>query len=291
MHFFALQGLLFSSLLLLHYSKAQGTSSVNCNYASNYTSGSAFQDNLNLVLSSLAVNSSLAGYLFTSHGQHPDVVYGLAQCTSGISTQDCQTCAVSAAKEIIQACPNQKEAFIHYGNCLLEYSYQNFYSVVRSNVLVGFINTQNATDPVVFNGQLGSLLESLSMTAALSPLRSAVGTVNNTYLADIYAMMQCTRDLSANSCFVCLQSLSNQIPDWCGGKQGARLFYWSCELRFEVYPFPPFSGTNSFTNPDGNKSTSRILVLLLICAALLSLVLLLVEKDEENDEKLNLIDM
>lgn len=265
MHFFALQGLLFSSLLLLHYSKAQGTGSVNCNYASNYSSGSAFEDNLNLVLSSLAVNSSLTGYLFTSHGQHPDVVYGLAQCTSGISTQDCQTCAVSAAKEIIQACPNQKEAFFYYGNCLLEYSYQNFYSVVRSNVLVGFVNTQNAADPVVFNGQLGSLLESLSKTAALSPLRSAIGTVNNTYLANIYAMMQCTRDLSANSCSVCLQSLTNQIPDCCGGKLGARLIFWSCELRFEVYPFPPFSGTNSFTNPGaGKKSTSRILVLLLI---------------------------
>ncbi|KAI8551866.1 hypothetical protein RHMOL_Rhmol06G0220600 [Rhododendron molle] len=80
-------------------------------------SGNAYKENLNLTLSSLAVNSSLPDFLFTSQAREPDVVYGLVQCTSGISSQDCQTCADSAVAKIIETCPNQKEASIYYGNC------------------------------------------------------------------------------------------------------------------------------------------------------------------------------
>ncbi|XP_057460354.1 cysteine-rich receptor-like protein kinase 10 isoform X2 [Actinidia eriantha] len=294
MQVFALDGLLFLCLLLLHYSKAEDIVLSHCNNSRNYTSGSAYAKNLNLTLSSLSANASLTGFSFTVLGQNPDVVYGLVQCTNGISSQDCQTCAQTSAQSIIQLCPNQKEASIHYDSCLMEYSESNFYSVMNSAPIVCLYNLENVTNPTVFNSELGNLMRSLLASAASSPSRSAVGSTNFTDFSNIYAMLQCTRDLGPNSCLRCLQDIVTVIPDCCAGKQGGQVISWSCRLRFEIYsffelpsppppppppPLPPppqmnstISGTTNSTSHGGKKSASRIAfvtVIPLVCASVL----------------------
>ena len=271
MQFFALDGLLFLCLLLLHYSKAEDIVLSHCNNSKNYTSDGAYAKNLNLTLSSLSANASLTGFSFTVLGQDPDVVYGLVQCTTGISSQDCQTCAQTSAQNIIQLCPNQKEASIHYDSCLMEYSERNFYSVMNSAPIMALYNSENVTNPTVFNSELGSLVRSLLAGAASSPSRSAVGSANFTDFSNIYAMLQCTRDLGPNSCLRCLQDIVTVIPDCCAGKQGGQVISWSCRLRFEIYSFfelpsppppPPLqanstiSGTTNSTSYGGNYLNS-----------------------------------
>lgn len=84
----ALPLLLFSCLLPLHFlAKAQAQVHVFCNNPTNYTSGSVFQRNLNLVLSSFAASASISDFNMTTVGQDPDTVYGLIQCRSDVSKE------------------------------------------------------------------------------------------------------------------------------------------------------------------------------------------------------------
>lgn len=235
--------LLLVSCLLLHFcypSNAEYNYSY-CNTSMNYTPGTAYQQNLKLTLTSLAVNASLTGYYTSTIGQTPNVAYGLIQCPGYVSKEDCQTCASTVATEIIQQCPNQKEASMCNENCSLQYSDRRFFSTADNVRRLCLFNLQEANDPVLFNSQLGNLLRNLSSNAAIDPSRLAVGSTSYTTFINIYGMVQCTRDLSGNDCLSCLQNISRYSPQCSDKKVGARMTALSCNIRYEIYPFPPLS--------------------------------------------------
>ena len=194
------------------------------------------------------------------------MVCGLVQCRSDVSEEDCQTCVDTAAKEISQFCPKNKEAMIGYNNCSLRYSDWRFFSTSSSSRIISFYNTGNANDPDHFNTQLANLFRILSSTAASNTSKFAVDSTSYSDFSDIYGMVQCTRDLPENSCSSCLQAIISFIPQCCNQKQGARIFTMSCNLRFKLYAFfltsppPPLSTlepnsipgvTTNTTNSDG----------------------------------------
>ncbi|KAG2712270.1 hypothetical protein I3760_04G117200, partial [Carya illinoinensis] len=132
--------LLFSCLIyLLSSSAAQVERTyVDCNSASNYTSGSVFEQNLNRTIASLVSSSSLSsGFSITSVGQNLDVVYGLVYCIAEQSDTDCQACANLSAMEIRSHCPNQKEGYM--------YSDWRFFSTADSAVIATIYNRNIAT--------------------------------------------------------------------------------------------------------------------------------------------------
>ncbi|BAB01378.1 unnamed protein product [Arabidopsis thaliana] len=53
----------------------------------------------------------------------------------------------------------------------------------------------------------------------------------------VYAMVQCTKDLSAKNCSVCLSYILSKLPKCCKGKQGGSVLSPSCNFRYELYPF------------------------------------------------------
>ncbi|KAJ4831696.1 hypothetical protein Tsubulata_033179 [Turnera subulata] len=224
-------------LIFCCLSKAQ-IRDVACDNSMNFTSGGAYQKNLNTTLASLASNASLTGY-YTSTGQNPDTVYGLIWCPGFVSRENCQSCSKTAASDITQLCPNQKEAFMCNENCTLRYSNT---SLVADNVpRLCYYNMQNPTDQGLFNTQLGNLLKTLSTNTAVSPSRSAVWSVNYTALTNIYGMGQCVNDLSESDCFNCLQTIISYIPQCSDNTVGSRMYSLSCLIRYEIYPFSPFS--------------------------------------------------
>ncbi|KAJ6683503.1 hypothetical protein OIU85_007214 [Salix viminalis] len=170
----------------------------------NYTSGSAYQQNLNLTLTSL----TSYGYVSTA-GQIPNLVYGLVNCPGFLSVEECQTCAVSVAIRIIQLCPNQKTASVIDESCSLQYSDREFFSTADTVPRLDVFNGQNADDQDVFNSQLQSLLGNIS----------------------------CIRNLTANECLRCLRSTSGYILQRSGEAVGARVYTLSCNIRFEIYLF------------------------------------------------------
>ncbi|KAI9176325.1 hypothetical protein LWI28_001391 [Acer negundo] len=255
-----------------------------CDTGNNYTSGSVFEQNLNITLTSLASNASLTGFSTTVIGQNPNTVYGLVLCRGDVSEQDCQACASTASIEIIKQCSNNnKEAAIDYDNCLLRYSDWRFFSTVDSSLKLMLHNVNNVTEPVVFNRQLGNLLRTLSSNAASSTSKFSVGQTNFSDFQNINALVQCTRDLAGNSCSNCLQDIIRYIPQCCNGKQGGQVLSLSCNLRFEIYPFfllsspPPASLVQpNSTSQDEKKSTSKVIVFVAIPVAATMVVALIV---------------
>lgn len=257
--------ILFSCLLYLcSTSAAQNYAYVNCNTANNYTSGSVYEQNLNLTLTFLVANSSINGFYITSVGQNLDAVYGLIQCIGDLSNRDCQTCAYTAATEIRSNCYNQKEAAIGFNNCSLQYSDRGFFSTVNSAPIWRAVNVNDATDTLLFKQKLEPLVQNISSDAAASPSKFANGVICYIVYVNIYAMAQCTRDLLDNR----LQGLISYIPKCCDKKVGSRIYTPSCNLRFEIYSFflsplpppPPEVSSKSFPSPslpENNATTTR----------------------------------
>lgn len=106
-------------------------------------------------------------------------------------------------------------------------------------------STHNANDLTTFNRQTRELLSKLSKEATLTPELYAGGLLD---LAGgdskkLYGLVQCTRDLSSNNCFKCLDSIIAKLPS-CNGKVGAWRKSWRWELQHKIrdVPFLQFLG-------------------------------------------------
>lgn len=252
--------------------------SPSCDSTANYTSGSAYERNLNLTLASLAANASQTGYFETSEGENLDTVYGLIQCRGDISKEVCEACAAAAAVEIRRLCPFKMEAFLGCGPCWLHYSFWRFFSTASNQPTFILFNSQNVSNPVVFHRQLASLLRNLSSKAVLSPSKFDSGIIPYTQFTNISAVVQCTRDLEEDSCQTCLQDITAVIP-CCNGPEGGQVFCPSCFLRFEIYSFfqlssPPPStpvlrpqSPNSTPTPKSKKKGSENIIIVAISVA------------------------
>ena len=153
------------------------------------------------------------------------------------------------------------EAAIRYDYCMLRYSNRSILSVRESSVFVYLQNTESATDPISFNQTLSNLLFELIQRAASggSLRKFATGNVDANF-QPIYALVQCTPDLSQQDCTTCLETSFQQIPQCCAGKRGGRVITTSCILHFEMEPFynvsagaPPSSPSPP---PPSNETTN-----------------------------------
>ncbi|KAH6757782.1 hypothetical protein C2S51_038638, partial [Perilla frutescens var. frutescens] len=100
-------------------------------------------------------------------------------------------------------------------------------------------NPNNATSPDQFKENLRGLLDQLRNQAASggSLRKVAAGNATGPDFQTIFAMLQCTPDLSQEDCTSCLINAIANIPASCDGKRGCRVLSPSCYLRFEIYPF------------------------------------------------------
>ncbi|KAM0958755.1 hypothetical protein EV1_023812 [Malus domestica] len=82
LYLYASYFLFISCFLQIYYpAKAQKIDQFSSgNTTGNYTSGSVYEQNLNITLTFLVANAFQTGFYVTSMGQINDVVYGLVQC-------------------------------------------------------------------------------------------------------------------------------------------------------------------------------------------------------------------
>jgi hypothetical protein len=138
----------------------------------NYTSGSTYKANLNLVLSPLSSNSTDFDYGFynSSCGRNPDKVHAIGLCRGDFKSDVCRNCFVISKAFLTQSCPNQKEAIVWFEECMLRYSSRNILSSMEdSTPAFPWKNYHNVSDykKVEFNiTDLWDLLQNLSGQAA-----------------------------------------------------------------------------------------------------------------------------
>ncbi|KAM1485452.1 hypothetical protein ACFX13_037729 [Malus domestica] len=167
----------------------------------NYTTNSTYQTNLNRLLSSLPSNENGNGYGFYNASYHlnssNEHIYAIGLCRGDLTVGDCRTCLSNSVYDLLQRCPNQKEAFGSYEKCMLRYSNRSIYGVMETEPSSTYYNIYNvsSSDLDGLNQELRKLLDSIrSEAAAGGSLRKfAFGNARQT----IFALAQCTPDIRA----------------------------------------------------------------------------------------------
>jgi len=95
---------------------------------------------------------------------------------------------------------------------------------------------ENVMDPIRFMQVLLETLNNVAVraSAGASGKKVAVAEANITSMQKLYALAQCTPDLTASDCGTCLQFGIANLPQ---GKQGGSLLTPSCNVRYQLYAF------------------------------------------------------
>ncbi|PRQ28548.1 putative Gnk2-like domain-containing protein [Rosa chinensis] len=205
-----------------------------------FTPNSTFQSNLNDLLSSLSSNATrdTGFYNATSSRTPNDTAYGLFLCRGDVTTAACKSCVTTATSEVVQRCPVEKEVVIWYDDCMLRYSNNSFFSVATESPGVFMWNTQNVSSETNrFNQVLAASMTEVATEASNDSDKFATREANFNGSIKLYSLGQCTQDLSSVECNRCLKGAIENLPTCCGGKQGGRVLYPSCNVRYEVFPF------------------------------------------------------
>eukprot|EP01018_Ginkgo_biloba_P040983 Gb_25548 [translate_table: standard] len=119
-------------------------------------------------------------------------------------------------------------------------------------------NVNNVTsNPQAFMNTTRSLLYSLTIKATNPANKgfAADSTVDSAF-HNIYALVQCWRDISIDECNRCLSIARENIYIYSAGKQGARVLFGSCVVRYEIYPF--FKSIAPSPSPPGETGRSLL---------------------------------
>ncbi|GLT31003.1 hypothetical protein SLA2020_057710 [Shorea laevis] len=285
--------LFFSVFLIKLVSAADPYFQFNCVNNGNFTANSTYGTNLNLLFSQLSTTADFNyGFHNLSVGRSPDQVNAIGLCRGDQKEDACRSCLNETISEHVQRCSIYKEAIGWSEFCTLHYSSQQLFGSMESSPWRILFNVNNASDVNGFNQALSPLLNNLSSRAAAGgplPKYAADNTTGPGFFLTIYALEQCTPDLSQQECSDCLTTAIGRIPSGCYGKIGCRVLQPSCNLRYETSPFfaavadiphepPPPSSSPSPTEGNGNASnTTRIIIIAVIpsVVGILSLVLYL----------------
>lgn len=211
----------------------------NCS-GSNTTDGSIFQSNLKTLLSSLSDNAADNDgfYNNTVYGKNPsDSVFGLYMCRGDVPSLLCQQCVQNATQRLSSDCSLAKQAVIWYDECTVRYSNNSFFSTVSVRPRVGLLTTANISNQESFMNLLFQTINETADAAAVDVQKFATGEAKISGFQSLYCLAQCTRDLSPSDCRSCLSGVIGDLPWCCQGKQGGRVLYPSCNVRYERYPF------------------------------------------------------
>ncbi|KAL0352449.1 UNVERIFIED_CONTAM: Cysteine-rich receptor-like protein kinase [Sesamum calycinum] len=196
--------LILTTLFALVSSQGAYDPVYNC-YPDYNPSNSEYTTSLNTLLPSLSSNIGDDGFYSASEGPANAIVL----CRGDIQLDECRVCVSMVAQRIVQDCPDRMRAIIWALNCTLRYSDERMLGAM-------------ATTPNI-------------NTKGSSGLKAAADIGSGPDGQTIYAMLQCTPDLSNEGCDSCLSQAAELIPTWY--PIGARIYMPSCNIRYENFSF------------------------------------------------------
>ncbi|KAJ9146402.1 hypothetical protein P3X46_028672 [Hevea brasiliensis] len=207
----------------------------------NYSANSSYQENLNQLLTSIYNNTEIdSGFYNLSYGQDPDKVYANGLCRPDITPESCRACLKGASEHLTTLCPNSKEAIGGSDNCMLRYTYRSIFGMMEGGPYFFVYSLNIVSDLIVFKQSRRTLLDRLRDQAAAGNSRYKYATgdtdVSNSS-QKIYALVQCTPDLSKQQCSDCLSQATGLLSQCCDERQGGRIITPSCNFRYEINLF------------------------------------------------------
>nr|GLL24004.1 cysteine-rich receptor-like protein kinase 10 [Ipomoea trifida] len=210
-----------------------------CDVPGSFTQNSRLQSNIDASFLVLSSNASYHNFYNTSIGNGSDTVYSMFLCYNYTTPESCNQCIESAANDVQgEDCSYKNEAIVWEEDCQLRYSTQMFFGSLNSSGNFALNNKRNNSDPELFRSTVNQTLNSLTKLAAFNhSTMYATGTAPFESGDMIYALVQCTLDLSQHDCQKCLEIATAEILESFYFSRGARLLSRSCYLRYELYAF------------------------------------------------------
>ncbi|XP_038883071.1 cysteine-rich receptor-like protein kinase 29 [Benincasa hispida] len=205
----------------------------------NFTSNSTYKTNLDHVLSSIATAKDTGNGLYNfSYGQSLESANAIGLCRGDTNPDSCRSCLNNSIYLLTQLCPKQKEAIAWYDICMLRFSSRPIFGAMEVEPqYVSWITNDFKTQRDMFKQNLRTLLDRLKDNASSggSVRKYAAGDIFGEAFGRIYALLQCTPDLSKLQCDACSDSAFKTIPPCC--KVAWRYFSPSCNVRYQVSHF------------------------------------------------------
>ncbi|XP_039169837.1 cysteine-rich receptor-like protein kinase 14 [Eucalyptus grandis] len=227
-----------------------------CYNTSNFTAASTYTKSRELVLSSLPSDvASNGGFYSGKVGNSSDVVYVLSFCRGDSSNDSCFKCLSSAAEDLMIKCPNQKAA-VTWGTgeppCIIRYADGPMYGKKLIFPTLKLPNVDNITmDQNQFDPIWRNFTDELATSASMgtSELKFAAGRTVLPNFQTMFALSQCSPDLSQIDCQSCLWECINDYQDCCHGRRGGFVGKPSCIFRWDLYPFFESDSINLLPSP------------------------------------------
>ncbi|KAL3615256.1 hypothetical protein CASFOL_040917 [Castilleja foliolosa] len=204
-----------------------------------------FTNNRDEVLTNLTNNAPHNyGYSIafsSSSGNYLDSVFGLALCRGDVSKDNCTACLSNAKGNITTDCPHNRRAIIWYNFCYLKFADYDFYGQIDSKNKFCTKSVDNAHHPQKFYEKAVHLLGGLSNRTGDKEGMFDYGHVSFNINLKIYAMAQCSRDISSCDCKKCLEIAIDNLQDFSNSSLtiplGGGSYTGSCFVRYEVKNF------------------------------------------------------
>lgn len=200
--------------------------------AETYTIGDQFGTNLDNVLIDLVYNAPSTGMNVSSNGHFPNSVYGLLQCRGDASQKECLFCCQNVMPIVSALCENRIECRVWLPMCELHYRNGSFISD-------HWIETYSSDPHMHAQGMaFRDLVSILSVIASTSTKRFAEGASVDSSGHQIYALVQCYRDISTADCSNCFANATTALE-----KNYSAIYLASCYVLLSTTPsaIPPNS--------------------------------------------------
>lgn len=202
---------------------------------SNGTGDANYKTDVATLLDSLSQKASTETFYNDSLNQ----IYGLYLCRGDVNASACQSCVKTASQEIQDNCASNKTAIIWYDKCMLRYSNETFFGIMKTRPAFLMYNFYNRSDPDERDFGALALVNNLMGDTPYSKSKFATTEKPSTDQEGLtlYGLAQCTRDIDGRSCYECLESMDSIIRGCCQQKKGWRALGPNCNIRYEQYSF------------------------------------------------------
>ncbi|KAK9681722.1 hypothetical protein RND81_10G023100 [Saponaria officinalis] len=226
----------------------------DCTQNGNYTPNSNYQYALFNLLGSFTSQASKKQFYNNTVEQPPDRIYGLYLCRGDVVGQDSSDCVTAAKNTVLKSCPYRLDAIIWFDYCLVRYSPNPFFGKLSENPPRLYNHTENTTrnqtefENIVEGTMLGLVdeIKTVGRSRSKAGMMYVTKVVNLTDVyVNLYAMEQCTNDLTVTNCVVCLKYAIRLLSVQ---SRGSYVLCRSCVVRYETYPFFRLSTTPTHDN-------------------------------------------
>ncbi|KAL0876996.1 hypothetical protein Bca101_026701 [Brassica carinata] len=205
---------------------------------------STYDLNRRVLLSSLASNvTTHNGFYSSSMGENSNRIFIIGMCIPGTEPDKCSVCIKGIAGHMLSSCSNETVGYDWIDFCMVRYSNISFSgSLIMERSGVASNSEDVGVDLIVFDRvwdelMLRTITAASNGTSSFAHKYYAAEVASLTTFQTIYAMMQCTPDVSSGDCEYCLKKTVSDYKSCCRGNKGGAYVRPFCFIRWDLYPF------------------------------------------------------